>query len=113
MNGNHPKIIREKKTVEAMIQIFCHNKHDSYDLCPNCSGLLEYANKHLDRCPFQERKPTCTKCLIHCYEPSMRTKIKSVMRYSGPRMLTKHPVLALHHIIHGFKKPEKIPKMKS
>ena len=27
----------------------------------------------------------------------MRTRIKEVMRYAGPRMLFRHPVLALLH----------------
>ncbi|MCK5403451.1 nitrous oxide-stimulated promoter family protein, partial [Candidatus Bathyarchaeota archaeon] len=53
---------------------------------------------------FQEQKPTCFKCKIHCYEPSMRRKIRNVMKYSGPRMFFKQPSLALHHILDGFRK---------
>ena len=112
MSEVHPRIKREKKTVEAMIKIYCHkHKHaGNGGICTECSELLEYANKRLARCPFQEKKSTCAKCLVHCYEPSMKTKIRAVMRYSGPRMLTSHPVLAFHHVIDGFKKPEKLPK---
>jgi hypothetical protein len=29
----------------------------------------------------------------------MRDKIRRVMRYSGPRMLTRHPILAVDHLI--------------
>jgi hypothetical protein len=64
----------------------------------------------LDRCPFQENKSTCGKCLVHCYQPQMREKVKKVMKYSGPRMLLHHPVLALHHVFDGRKKPEKLNK---
>lgn len=113
MSEVHPRIRREKKTVEVMIRIYCHkHKHprDEGELCTECSELLEYAHKRLDRCPFQEKKTTCAKCPVHCYEPSMKTKIRTVMRYSGPRMLTRHPVLAFHHIIDGFKKPEKLSR---
>jgi hypothetical protein len=36
--------------------------------------------------------------------------VKKVMRYAGPRMLLHHPVLAMHHVFDGRKKPQKIPK---
>jgi hypothetical protein len=32
----------------------------------------------------------------------MREKIRSVMRYSGPKMLLSHPVHGIMHIIDGF-----------
>jgi hypothetical protein len=41
---------------------------------------------------------------MHCYKPAMREKIKDVMRYSGPRMSYRHPLLALFHFIDGFRK---------
>jgi hypothetical protein len=111
MNTGHPRIRREKKTIEAMVRIYCKNHHEGQsELCPECNELLEYAKKRLDKCPFQEKKTTCGKCLIHCYQPQMREKVKKVMRYAGPRMLLHHPVLAMHHAIDGFKKPEKITK---
>jgi hypothetical protein len=111
MNIEHPRMRREKKTVEAMVRIYCKNHHEGQDeLCPECNELLEYAKMRLDRCPFQEKKTTCGKCLIHCYQPQMREKVKKVMRHAGPRMLLRHPVLAIHHAIDGFKKPEKISK---
>jgi len=107
----HPRISREKKTIEAMVRIYCKNHHESKgELCPECSELLEYAKMRLDKCPFQEKKSTCGKCLIHCYQPQMREKVKKVMRHSGPRMLLHHPVLAIHHVIDGRKKPEKLTR---
>jgi len=35
----------------------------------------------------------------------MREKAKKIMRYSGPRMLLHSPLLALHHVFDGRKKP--------
>ena len=29
----------------------------------------------------------------------MRDQIRTVMRYSGPRMMTVHPVMAIRHLI--------------
>jgi hypothetical protein len=111
MNTEHPRMRREKKTVETMVRIYCKSHHESQgELCPECKELLEYAKMRLDRCPFQEKKTTCGKCLIHCYQPQMREKVKKVMRHAGPRMLLHHTILAMHHTIDGFKKPEKITK---
>ena len=113
MVDEHPRITREKKTIEAMIRIYCKNKHETDGaLCPECAELYDYAKMRLDKCPFQEKKSTCGKCLVHCYQPQMREKVKKVMKYSGPRMLLHHPVLAMHHVIDGRKKPEKLTKKK-
>jgi len=93
-----PKMAREKRTLEAMIDIFCRGRHGTADPpCPDCRELLEYAHKRLDRCTFQEDKPICAKCPVHCYRPAMREKVREVMRYAGPRMLLQHPVMALRH----------------
>lgn len=105
MEAKSQRIEREKKTVRAMIKYFCEKKHKTeYQLCSECSELLDYALLRLDNCSHREEKPTCVKCPIHCYNPTFRTKIKSVMGYSGPRMLFKHPILALLHLKDGFKR---------
>jgi len=65
---------------------------------------MEYASKRLDKCPFQEGKTTCAKCPVHCFKPDMRQQIRLVMRYSGPRMLLRHPLMAILHMIDGRRK---------
>ena len=106
MFAYNSRIIREKKTIKAMIKLYCKDHHGNQKdkLCSECKELFEYAIMRLDKCPFKEKKTTCAKCSIHCYKPNMRTKIRAVMKYSGPRMLLKHPILAFHHMIDGFKK---------
>jgi len=105
----HPRITREKKTIQAMVHIYCKAHHKPQDnLCSECAEFLTYAHMRLDKCPFQEKKSTCGKCLIHCYRPDMKEKVKTVMRYSGPRMLITHPSLALHHVWDGRTKPPKL-----
>ena len=102
MSGDHSKIERESKTLEAMIEIYCHGCHDSKEgLCSECRELLDYAVQRLQNCPFQENKPTCSKCTIHCYKPDMREKIRAVMKYAGPRMLYRHPILSGVHYMSG------------
>ena len=104
MATDPPRIAREKRTVRAMIGIYCRAHHaTSGQLCDDCSELLEYAYGRLGRCPFGADKPTCAKCPIHCYKPSMKAKAVSVMRYAGPRMLPRHPILALRHWLDGLR----------
>jgi len=104
-------MLREEKTVAAMTRIYCRNQHGTKEgLCADCDALLAYARARLERCPYQERKSTCAKCPIHCYKPEMREKIRGVMRYAGPRMLLRHPLLAVLHLRDGLKKAPPAPR---
>ena len=95
------KIRKGKKTIAIMIQIFCgaHNGSGNKLLCPACTELLDYAKVRLDKCPYGENKGACSKCKIHCYKTDMRKYITEVMRFSGPKMVTKHPLLAIDHLL--------------
>jgi hypothetical protein len=96
------RLARELRTIRAMLAIYCRDHHDSADaLCPQCRSLDEYAEKRLKHCPYGEEKPTCVNCPIHCYAARQREEVRVMMRYAGPRMLTRRPVLALWHIIDG------------
>ena len=87
-----------------MIGIYCRKHHRSHgELCIECNELLDYARLRLSQCPFQEDKPTCANCPTHCYKPEMREKIRATMRYAGPRMLPRHPILAILHLLDGRK----------
>ena len=90
---------REKETVSFMIELYCRKKHNCRELCPACAELKAYAMERSDRCPFMETKTFCAQCKVHCYRPAMRKKIQEVMRFSGPRMIFYHPVMAMRHVI--------------
>lgn len=92
------RLWRERKTLEAMVRIFCrwHHAHEE-GLCPACGELLDYAIARLDRCPFGENKPTCARCPVHCYKPTVRDQIRQVMRSAGPWMILYHPWLTILH----------------
>lgn len=114
VSKQHPRIAREKKTIDKMVHVYCKGNHKTKgeQLCAECTEFLSYALMRLDKCPFQEEKSTCGKCLVHCYQPQMREKAKKVMRYSGPRLLLRAPSLAFHHALDGRKKPQTIEEFR-
>ncbi|MFC2079750.1 nitrous oxide-stimulated promoter family protein [Candidatus Bipolaricaulota bacterium] len=108
MTRHRSRLDRERKTVAAMIQIYCRNQHRKDSIpCPECRTLLEYATSRIEACPFRDDKPTCASCAVHCYRTEMREQIRAVMRYAGPRMLARHPLLAVTHLIDGRRRQPK------
>ena len=109
------RIARETKTITAMLSLYCrhHHKSDDPGICKQCKEIQDYAIKRLHNCPFIEIKPTCANCLVHCYKKDIRDKVRQVMRYSGPRLLFTHPILALCHILDGRIKPQPIKNAKN
>jgi predicted amidophosphoribosyltransferase len=100
MGKEKTRLEREAGTVKAMIALFCkdNHRHDSRGLCAQCKGLADYSSDRLRACRYSEKKPTCRKCTTHCYKPEYRDRVREVMRYVGPRMFSRHPVLALRHL---------------
>ena len=97
-----PRLARELKTIEAMLRIACHDRHGTAEgLCAECEELADYAAKRLALCPYGADKPTCVNCRIHCYGPRQREQVRDMMRYAGPRMMLRHPHLAVMHVVDG------------
>ena len=99
---------KEQYVVEEMIRLYCRKNHKEHDkttgkMCPSCQELSDYARLRSQKCPFMEEKTFCANCKVHCYKPEMRKKIRKVMRFSGPRMLFYHPVLAVWHLVCSVK----------
>lgn len=106
MNAEEPKtevaarLTREAATLQAMIALFCRGRHDTKaGLCAECANLETYALRRLDACRYGAEKPVCAKCPTHCYAPARRQSIREVMAFAGPRMLRRHPVLAVRHLL--------------
>jgi len=99
-------IARERLTMARMVGIYCAAHHDGThdDLCNECGKFLDYAEVRLDKCPYGNDKPTCANCPIHCYKPAQRAQAKKIMRYAGPRMLIRHPLLTIAHKLDGFRR---------
>lgn len=130
------RIADEKKVVALMIRLYCRrhcrqqgrtaktdltgltgrnadtNQADNSSrtatspLCPECAALLDYALRRLDSCRFGNGKPSCRKCPVHCYRADMRERIRTVMRWAGPRMMLHHPIAATKHLLRELGSPE-------
>lgn len=74
---------KEMRTVYEMIHLYCRKIHREKELCPECLGLYEYAKMRIKKCK--------------------REQIRKVMRFSGPRMLVYHPVMAICHLYYQIK----------
>jgi len=111
--ARHPLLARELATMRAMVAIHCSDQHGrSADLCDECARLMDYATRRLDRCVFGDDKPTCANCTVHCYNAEMRERVRVVMRYAGPRMMWRYPLLALAHVVDGRRPAPELPKAK-
>lgn len=100
------KVEEELQVVETMVSVSCHGKkherQEGEELCTQCQALLDYAKIRSMRCPRKEEKTFCNTCPIHCYKPEHRQAMKEVMKYAGPRMLYKHPIVAIKHVINSL-----------
>jgi hypothetical protein len=101
---------RELRTIEAMSRMYCRHHHGGPELCAECSELHDYARRRLERCVFGDAKPTCANCTVHCYKPDMRERVRVMMRWAGPRMLLRHPVIAVLHLIDGRRPAPRLPE---
>lgn len=111
MTGIQVKREREKAIVSLMIRIYCRKKHGACSgLCDECEALERYATERSDRCPFMENKTFCSNCKVHCYKPEMRERIRAVMRFSGPRMILYHPLMAIRHVVLSKKEAKRMER---
>lgn len=105
MQKEKKRIDREFLTMTKMVGMYCRKFHQSgEDICSGCREFLAYASRRLEKCPYGEDKPTCVNCPIHCYKPEQKALASQIMRYAGPRMLFRHPILAIAHKLDGFRK---------
>lgn len=104
------KRLREQRLIAEMIALYCRKRHTPGSpacgegavqaqpaLCPACAELVAYAQRRSERCPRMAEKTFCSACPHPCYAPAMRERVREVMRYAGPRMLMRHPVMTIRH----------------
>lgn len=99
---------KDIEILAQFIKIYCDAKHkeaqvahrgSAKELCTECAELLSYSTKRRESCPL-DSKPSCKNCHIHCYEPSMRDRIREVMRHSGMHLIKRGRLdLLLHYFL--------------
>ena len=100
MTNDIRRLKREKETIKVMIIMYCNYHHGKKsDLCEDCQQIYAYALQKIDKCVFGYQKPVCNKCTIHCYAKEKREKVKEIMRFSGPRMMFRHPYHGFMHLL--------------
>lgn len=106
MRTEKKHLARERLTMATMLGIYCSAHHETSGdaLCAACREFLDYAERRLKKCPYGDDKPTCANCPVHCYKPARREQAREIMRFSGPRMLLRHPLLAITHQLDGLRK---------
>lgn len=93
---------RERELIIAvtMIRMHCLSEHRAgKTVCHSCNQLVLYTTQRLNRCKFGDGKPVCKDCEVHCYSPEKREEIRKIMRWAGPKMLYRHPLYALIHLL--------------
>jgi hypothetical protein len=104
------RIAREKLTIRKMITLYQRQSPDAVGDAEHYDALYAYAEKRLDKCVFGEEKPACKQCPVHCYQPVKREEMKAIMRWAGPRMLWRHPVLTVRHLIDDKRPVPELPE---
>lgn len=99
------KIKSDAAMLARMVQIYCSDHHsdtvkgdiirqgilETLDLhetrlCRECGNLLVHGLVKRINCPF-DPKPRCKNCTEPCFSGEYRDFVKSVMRYSGLRLI--------------------------
>lgn len=105
LRDNH-RIQEEKDLIETMISIYCkgkgHKRKENQELCESCNELKIFAFLQINKCVKLDtnQKAICGLCKYKCYSRNkeMELKMKEVMKYSGPRMIFKHPIKTIKHV---------------
>lgn len=98
MNRKKNRLEHEKATIHWMVEFYCVHKLKCDTMPDEYRQLVDYACRRLDHCRWQEAKPACKKCPVHCYAPDKREAIRKVMRWVGPRMIIYSPIDAIKHL---------------
>lgn len=105
-NGKNSQTSQTSRTTDTNQADRTGTRQNTRQICPECAALLDYALRRLDNCRFGNGKPSCRKCPVHCYRADMRERIRTVMRWAGPRMIFHHPLAATKHLLRELRSPE-------
>ena len=105
------KLSEEYEIVCEMIDLY-HRTNDRFS-DGEISDLRAYIRRELSSCIHGSSKPFCSYCKIHCCEPTMREKIRDIMKFSGPRFIFYRPGMSIKHLLHKSSLIRKLASKKS
>ncbi len=105
-NTTHRHLEKDLRTLARFIAVYCDGHHAELPrhpvdtkicdlqaiakqdvvLCEDCRKLLLHALVKRSNCPM-DPKPACKHCPNHCYHPHYREQIRTVMAYSGRKLV--------------------------
>lgn len=95
---------KKKKTLNFMFDIY---KKSHPQRKEDLDELKSYAFTRIDKCPNVEEGIYCNTCKIHCFKEDEKEEMRKIMKFSGPRMMIYHPILAMDHLISTIKYKDK------
>jgi len=93
------KIEKDKQTIRFMVELYCKQKLHQTSISEEYTQLIEYGCLRLEHCKYGKKKPACKSCKTHCYRSEMREKMRTVMKWAGPRMLLYNPMAMIRHLM--------------
>jgi hypothetical protein len=96
---------REERTIRLMVSLYCRgHRHSKSGICGECGELSGYLAERFALCPYRAGgKPACGLCRSNCFSGEMHRRFRAIMRYAGPRMLVRHPLLTLAHLLDALR----------
>ena len=76
---------------------------------PGVRGVLFIFRKKTRLLSLRREETRLRKCKIHCYGKGYKERAKEIMAFSGPKLLLKHPILSMRHIMALFREPPEKP----
>lgn len=96
----------DRDTLLGLFKIYCAHEHadkaegiENDSLCPSCRVSLDYSLERTLTCKLKGSGQLCSSCPVHCFEPDQRENIRKIMRFSGPRLIWKSPLLAIRYVL--------------
>ena len=102
---------REKRTVALMIRLYCRKKHGTKKIfVPNAKHFRSMRCSAVINAPLWKPRPFALTAVCIVTSRKCVKKIREVMRFSGPRMILHHPVMAVRHVIESKKEKKRLEK---
>ena len=86
---DNPRLFREFLTVSSMIELYCKHHHQHPTLCNDCLTLMALC-KHAYEAHLQTKRFKAEQ---------QRQQIREVIKWAGPRLFFKHPLLTCYFFI--------------